>query len=692
MRLIALRLVNFRQFYGATPAIRFSSGERNVTILHGCNGAGKTALLNAFTWVLYGSFSRGFQLRDQLVNKRAIREAKNGDLIEAKVVLEFEHNDRRYEISRSAAVKKTNGDPGWTNIDNAPAVLRWCAEDGKWRQEDRVEDAIGRILPIDLHTYFFFDGERIERIVQPTKAEKADIANATKKFLGIEILERAERHLKAARKDLERELAQIGDPETVRVLEEKTRAEASLEIVRDRNAEIARNIDGHKAAKAELEKRLRELEGVSGYQRRRDQLNKATVSREEQLKRSRQQLADEVSTNGYGVFLGQLSETFEKMIDTLRSRGELPTGIKRQFVADLLDKAQCICGRPLDEHSDSRGAVEKWMERAGLADVEETAIRMGGEVAKLKHIAPTLWQRLDQIQTQRIEDRKELARIEAELQDIGDKLKNSPQEEVAGLQRRLEEVDRAIEDAHREMGGNDTKIKALTQQIERLQLDIKRHETAEAQQQLAQQRVTAAEDAADRIAQVRELLEKDFRSQLGERIRKLFVSISYTPYIPEIAADYSIRLIEAAGGNPLPVAASQGENQILSLAFIGSIIDQAREYQARKDRLPGPDSSSFPVVMDSPFGSLDQVYRQQIAEHIPRLADQVVIMVTPTQWRGEVEKASRPRVGRHYVMTYYSPRNDIQSDSLTLDGKGYELFKASPNDYEYTEIREVENG
>ena len=55
MKLQELQLTNFRQFYGE-QLIEFASGvgDKNITVLHGYNGAGKTALLNAFIWCLYG--------------------------------------------------------------------------------------------------------------------------------------------------------------------------------------------------------------------------------------------------------------------------------------------------------------------------------------------------------------------------------------------------------------------------------------------------------------------------------------------------------------------------------------------------------------------------------------------------------------------------------------------------------------
>ena len=78
MKLLSIKLCNFRQFYAQTPEIILSSGDRNTTIIHGNNGSGKTTLLNAFTWVLYEKFTAAFTSPKLLINKRAIIEAQIG--------------------------------------------------------------------------------------------------------------------------------------------------------------------------------------------------------------------------------------------------------------------------------------------------------------------------------------------------------------------------------------------------------------------------------------------------------------------------------------------------------------------------------------------------------------------------------------------------------------------------------------
>jgi DNA sulfur modification protein DndD len=96
-----------------------------------------------------------------------------------------------------------------------------------------------------------------------------------------------------------------------------------------------------------------------------------------------------------------------------------------------------------------------------------------------------------------------------------------------------------------------------------------------------------------------------------------------------------------------------------------------------------------PLWIDSAFGSLDEISRRHVATVIPRLANQLIVLVSKTQWRFEVEEQMEQRVGKEYVLTCYSPRDDSQLDDIDLHGERYSLVRKSPNDFEYTEIVEV---
>ncbi len=693
MKLLSLALCNFRPFYGKQPKIVFSHGNQNITVIHASNGAGKTALLNAFTWTLFDSFTPGFLLPDQIVNKRAIRETKEGDTIEAWVEIEFEHDEKRYKVRRTTQARRISTDPGYETLDPQPPTLQWTGLKGEWRSEEQVFDIIGKILPKDLHTYFFFDGERIERIVKPTKKEKDEIGRATKKLLGIEIFLRAITHLDSVRRDLERELTDIGDAETTRLYTEKREKEERLKETEERQDEINRNIDAHEARKKEIGKRLGESKEVEGIAKRRDQLNNDRRSREDSLEQGSKNLASTISSFGFTFFIREPIEKYRNLIESLRKRGELPAGIKKQFVNDLLNVEVCICDRDLSFNSESRNAVEKWMEKAGLSDVEEKAIRMGGETTTILQHIPEHYDRIDQIQQKRDSDRRELSRIEIELDDIKEKLRNNPREEISELQRQLSETEDVIKDLFQEQGEVSHCKRKLEDELIDLQREISSHEVREDRQKIAQRRVDASVESIKRIREIRDLFEVEVRKRLQKKMSKLFSTISTAPYVPTLNQDYSLQLLESAGGSALPVAASQSESQILSLSFIGSIMEVAREDYAKQKGLPTPDTSTYPVVMDSPFGNLDPIYRHQIAEHVPALADQVVVLVTKSQWRGEVERSMEKRIGRSYVVTYYSSKTEnLKLDSIEIRGRSWELIKASPNDFEYSEIGEATYG
>jgi DNA sulfur modification protein DndD len=129
MKLTSIKLCNFRQFYGKTPEIFLSSGEQNTTIIHGNNGAGKTTLLNAFSWVLYEKFSAAFSSEDQLVNKRAIAEARDKGSVECSVELGFEHGDKRYQVRRVCRAYKTEAG---VEQGKSELYLQIAGDDGRW--------------------------------------------------------------------------------------------------------------------------------------------------------------------------------------------------------------------------------------------------------------------------------------------------------------------------------------------------------------------------------------------------------------------------------------------------------------------------------------------------------------------------------------------------------------------------------
>ncbi|WYL95003.1 MAG: AAA family ATPase [Gloeotrichia echinulata IR180] len=687
MKLTSIKLCNFRSFYGKTPEINLAGGDvHNTTILHGNNGSGKTSLLNAFTWVLYEKFSAAFASVEQLVNKRAIAEAKVGQAVECWVEINWEHEGKRYNVKRQCRGYKNQTD---FDIGKTELLMQVAGDDGRWYFPlQQPEEIIGQILPASLHQYFFFDGERIEEIVRSDK--KAEIAEATKIFLGVEVINRSIRHLGEAKKNLENELKAIGDSEIKKLLREQEKIEKEIERISKRQTEIKQELEYQKTFKKETSTRLRELSAAKEMQERRQDLDNQKAANQESLRQTREALKKLISGRGYTVLLSQTTTQFREIINDLKQRGELTSGISREFVNDLLKSQRCICGAELHAGSHTHEHVKIWLNRAGSSAVEETAIRMSAQVDEIDNQATAFWQEVDKEQARINQLRQTISQIEAELDNLQERLRKDANEEISSLQKRLDQIESKIDELNREQGANQQKISQWKAEIDVLGKQIAKQRVNEERQELAQRRIYATQDAIERLTEVRNRQEKQFRMQLEKRVQEIFSQISFTPYIPKISDKYELTLVENTAGIEASVAASTGENQILSLSFIASIIDRVREWSENRKMLMIPDSSTFPIVMDSPFGSLDEISRRRIARTIPKLANQLIVLVTKTQWRGEVAEEMAERIGREYVLTYYSSKPDCEQDYIQLGKERYPLIRQSPNEFEYTEIMEVE--
>ncbi len=687
MKLTSIKICNFRSFYGKTPEIVLATGDvRNTTIIHGSTGAGKTSLLNAFTWVLYEKFSAAFAAVEQLVNKRAIAEAAVGQAVDCWVEVAWEHDGKRYRVKRSSRVYRHERgyEAGKTKL-----FMQVAGDDGQWYlPPQQPEDVINQILPSSLHQYFFFDGERIEQIVRSDK--RAEIAEATKMLLGVEVINRSIKHLGEAKKSLESELKAIGDLETQDLLKQQGKIQKESDRLIQRQVEIEQELESQQTLKQEMSNRLRELSAARELQERLLELESQKALNQDSLKQTKDALKKAISSKGYTLLLSETTAQFDAFTTELKQRGELTNGVSREFLHNLIQKGRCLCGTNLHVGSSSHKNINLWLTKAASSAVEETAIRMGAQMDVIGRQAAAFWEDVDREQARIQQIRETISQIENDLTQIQERLRTDPSEEIRNLQKRLDEIEQKIRDLTLEQGANQQQITNFQQEINSLNKQVAKQEMNEARQILAQKRIVATQDAIERFTEVKNRQEHQFRQQLEERVQEIFSEISVTPYLPKITDKYELILVENTSGFEMTVAASTGENQILSLCFISSIIDRVRDWSERKI-LMMPDSNTFPIVMDSAFGSLDEISRRQIAKTIPQLANQLVVLVSKTQWRGEVETEMAARVGREYVLTYYSSKPDCQQDTMELGGEIYPLIRQSPNEFEYTEIREVQH-
>ncbi|MBD2394062.1 AAA family ATPase [Cyanobacterium aponinum FACHB-4101] len=685
MKIISLQLANFRQFYGKTPIINFSYGKKNTTVIHGNNGAGKTAILNAFTWVFYEKFTGAFSEPQSLVNKKAIQEVEEGASVECFVEVIFEHDYKTYQLKRKCFGSRNKQNQ--IQITTPQLFMMITGDDGRWQHPlQQPKDIIEKILPQSLHGYFFFDGEHIDHLFRSQERQK--IAEDTKELIGVKVLERAISHLKNAKKHFHEELQSLGDIQIKSLLKErekqcnlKEKLKNDFELLKERLAKL-------QAEKENISQQMLEVSGIENLQR----LKQKLLQREKELRitlvDTQQSIKKEISSKSYLVFLSKTFTEFQEIVNRMREKGELPIGIKKEFIEQLLKQNRCLCGNQLIPNSISYQEVEKLLQKTGSSELEEILIRLESSVSNLLELRENFWNNINEYQDIINNCRLDLNQIENELDNLNEQLRKYPDKNIQQMQKQLDNIENHIRQVILNQGEINLQLDNLEEELSKLEKQIIKQEIKAEKENLIKRRIEATQKAIDCILEVKKRLENQFRLTLEKRLQEIFASISFTPYQPLLNENYELNLVENTLGIPLPVAASTGENQILSLSFIGAIIDMVRKW-SKESRLVNLNSSNFPIVMDSPFGSLDEVYRRQVAKIIPKLANQLIVLVTKTQWRNEVETEMNSYINKQYVLTYLSSKDDCQEDVIILNNQEYPLVKRSENQFEYTEIVEV---
>jgi DNA sulfur modification protein DndD len=229
----------------------------------------------------------------------------------------------------------------------------------------------------------------------------------------------------------------------------------------------------------------------------------------------------------------------------------------------------------------------------------------------------------------------------------------------------------------------------------KLQADVERRleklKASDQQGELIKRRREVVERVAGVLEQIYELRKDDVRQDLSARIGRLWDDAAIKDYRASLNEDFQLKLSKRVAGVEQPVhGASTGEKQVLALSFVGSLIEKARQNLAESggSEMDVEQGGQYPLVMDSPFGSLEDDYRAKTAHWIPKLANQVVILVSKTQWRDEVEHEIRPRIGKEYILELHSTKAGSDR-SIDIGAGTYPYVVETIDPYERTSIELV---
>ncbi len=634
MKLDWMRLSNFRQFHGDQD-IRFSrESGRNVTVIHGVNGAGKTALFTALNWCLY---ELDADEMGELVSKRALTEAHVGESVEVKVQLGFTHEGERFTATRALIVAKS-ADDEWRSDGRSEFSLDSIRADGQTRRVPNPTGKVQSILPANVRSYFFFDGEKIDQFTHP--AHEHEVRDAVRNVLKIEVLERAQNHLDAAARDYHASLKKITSGGIEQLLEEEERLRREAEKTRSRLMGLREEKTAADRQTKEIDVRLGEIREIEEWTKKRQLATESMKIRQEELEVLWRGIRDTSNLGFYRFAEGPIEKAVQ-VVDAMRARGEIPPGIREQFVQDLLDNHMCICGRAIEEESEEHLKLMEVLSRSLPSALENAVLEVGGQLRAASPKISSVMQRLREQMRRKAEINVQQEELTATLDEINRHLlQDVALEEVSELEKKRMDNQIAMQRIGGDIGRLEERLENQRRELEGLKGSIEKAQLSEKRAQDLRRRFSLARKASDAVEGMLEAFASDMRNSIQKEARGIFRNLVWKEshfQDVQLSEDYHLEVIDR-WGLPARPELSAGERQVLSLAFITGM-----------SKVTGEEA---PLVMDTPFGRLSSAHREAITQHIPEITDQLVILVTDEELHSQARKNLVPRIGAEYQLDF----------------------------------------
>ena len=658
MLLRSIELHNFRQFIN--EKIDFSTDpERNVTLVIGDNGTGKTTFAQAFTWCLYGEtdFSNKVML-NRIVAEKMTPDQK----VTVKVVLALTHGDADYEIIRSQEYRKSYSNK-ITGANTALNISRKNKNGGiKYLKPNECEFEIKKIIPKELAGYFFFDGERIEKMSKEIASghKSSNFSNAVQNLTGLNATLTALEHLSTTRKNsvygkFNEAYKGDSDGKMQQLTKEIDALQAEIDRMTNRQSEIEDELSAARASKAKFEQDIKQFADGERLQNERDNLNKQLIN----ARSLRAQLVKRICKSFNEKMTNFLSLSLVlKSLDVVSrsdfSGKDIPE-MHAKTIDFLLNRGTCICGTHLDPGTIPYNKVKELLEflppqSIGVTvgqfvkDSQSRFLQNGDMYEAISEQLGTISQQDDHISD--LED--QIATISAQLD--GDDVR----EQVKKLNAQIKSCDSIIAAREHEkrnitfsLGAKDTEKKLKENSRAELSLLDK-----------SNRKIEICKAYTERIYQ--ELYaeykseEKRIRENLESSINEIFKTIYNGGLSLTIDERYNISVyVTDYEGD---VETSTAQSIAVIFAFISAIIKMARENQRiRKDEAY---SEPYPLVMDAPLSAFDKRRIKAICSAIPETAEQVIIFIKDTD--GELaEDYMGNRIGSRHQ---FDKKNEFETN------------------------------
>ncbi|WP_025161425.1 AAA family ATPase [Paraclostridium bifermentans] len=649
MRIISLKLNNFRQYYGE-QCIDFSNpDDKNITIILGQNGEGKTGIFRAVIFCLFGQIflsgeekiSRKNKNEDiiHLVNFNKLEEEKDTP-IKAYVEMKFEHENQIYTMNRSILemmeIDGTVIGEDSTDVEMSITDIHGNTNPQKIINDHDVQIILSNILDKKLKDFFLFDGEKIESLSKPNKQTREEVKSGIIKLLqidsvtsAIELLGKIEsKHRLKIKKNTSNTKLQAKRKELEDLENQKENIISDKDTLENEVIECVNLIESYK-------EKLSNNEHIKILYDKIDSKRKEKQSNCELLEELNSRAKSLLKNQGGNLLLEDYIIFVKNFLEQDSISNEYSTKISLDLIEELLAQKVCICGESLDENSKRFKSLQELRHKYKKSELNSfiSTFRMKVNEYYSKKDQHDLEMRELLLKVDEVENKIE--KIDIEISNIGKAIKgysqneNNLKEMESYLQRyedKLVELRIRKETIKSQIYNIDEKIKTISKEIENeekqektLNNDIKKKDY-----------VIKLKKHFEHILDTYSMEMRNKISKETTTIFKKLISDKDIDMIKniEISEDYEIK-VSGWNDNSITSDVSAGQRQIISLSFVTALAKVAS----------GSDSKmNVPLFMDTPFGRISGVNRDNLIKTLPSLTNQWILLMTDTEFTRTEEK------------------------------------------------------
>ncbi|MGO5064186.1 MULTISPECIES: AAA family ATPase [unclassified Clostridium] len=641
MKLIELELKDFRQYYDK-QVINFDfNDDKNISIILGENGEGKTGIFRAVIFSLFGQVflneEEHTSLREKkkldalhLVNLNKMKE-NVGSPIKAYVKLKFQHEGCIYEITRSKLEMMDDGEIFEDDEVNVNMYIKHLdGNEDVITNDEEIQGILSNILDKKLKDFFLFDGEKIESLSKPKKETREEVKRGILKLLqidsvtnSIEVLESLERKQnKRIKKYSQNTLLRAKTEELEKFEKNIESCEKDIDILDEDITNFSIEIEG-------IEEKLAENKDINLLIQKRDE--------KEKEKRDKKRLLDNIvnsarkilSNQGHNLILEDYILRTKNFIGQESVDRNYSVDISIELLENILNRKRCICGREFEEGTKPEQVLMEVKKQYSKSELSSFINIFRSRIREFYDNRKSYKEEIDNILYQASEVNEEIDKVNIEIDNINKKIKQKSknEENLKELEEKLYNCKGMKNKLERRKIECVTNSKIFKEKVEFIGEEIENLTKGEEALKIESVKLKYIRELKSNFNNVLIEYSTEMREKISKKATDIFkrlISDKDKNIIEEIQINehYEIKIL-GWNKNYITSDISAGQRQIVSLAFV---IALAKVASASKNKM------NVPLFMDTPFGRVSGENRDKLINQIPFITSQWILLMTDTEF------------------------------------------------------------